>query len=181
MQQFHGLASALANDQVRGEELDWLFFPMMRSTPPSGGEAHSVLCPIVQASPDLVRLDFGHGPAARTLSPVIDYGPEGMDSAAFVASCHKLAASLGVSGARWENAFDHARRVQQRFEVGCLELGRDALAFAERNGIVPVVVLGRPYTSKLGVSFWQYLADRLRDEGRIPTLSSLIEARALPP
>jgi len=32
---------------------------------------------------------------------------------------------------------------------------------------------------KLGVSFWNYLDDRLRGQGRIPTLPSLIEARAL--
>jgi hypothetical protein len=34
---------------------------------------------------------------------------------------------------------------------------------------------------KLGVSFWKFLIDRLRGEGSIPTLPSLIEARALPP
>ena len=31
---------------------------------------------------------------------------------------------------------------------------------------------------KLGVSFWSYLGDRLCGQGRIPTLASLIEARA---
>jgi hypothetical protein len=34
---------------------------------------------------------------------------------------------------------------------------------------------------KLGVSFWQYLRDRIRGAGQIPTLPSLIEARALSP
>jgi hypothetical protein len=34
---------------------------------------------------------------------------------------------------------------------------------------------------KLGVSFWQYLMDRIRRAGQIPTLPSLIEARALSP
>jgi hypothetical protein len=34
---------------------------------------------------------------------------------------------------------------------------------------------------KLGVSFWQYLSDRVRGDGQIPTLPSLIEARALSP
>lgn len=34
---------------------------------------------------------------------------------------------------------------------------------------------------KLGVSFWQYLRDRIRGAGQIPSLPSLIEARALSP
>jgi hypothetical protein len=34
---------------------------------------------------------------------------------------------------------------------------------------------------KLGVSFWQYLSDRVRGAGQIPTLPSIIEARALSP
>ncbi|HEY3359330.1 MAG TPA: transposase [Polyangia bacterium] len=34
---------------------------------------------------------------------------------------------------------------------------------------------------KLGVSFWQYLTDRIRGDDQIPTLSSLIEARAHSP
>jgi hypothetical protein len=34
---------------------------------------------------------------------------------------------------------------------------------------------------KLGVSFWQYLSDRIRGEDRIPALPLLIEARAVPP
>ena len=33
---------------------------------------------------------------------------------------------------------------------------------------------------KLGVSFWHYLDDRIRGHGQIPTLSSLIQARAAP-
>jgi len=34
---------------------------------------------------------------------------------------------------------------------------------------------------KLGISFWNYLNDRVRGEARIPLLSQLIEARSLSP
>jgi hypothetical protein len=34
---------------------------------------------------------------------------------------------------------------------------------------------------KLGLSFWTFLIDRIRDAGQVPSLPSLIEARALPP
>ncbi len=34
---------------------------------------------------------------------------------------------------------------------------------------------------KLGVSFWAFLGDRVRDAGAIPSLPSFIEARALSP
>jgi hypothetical protein len=34
---------------------------------------------------------------------------------------------------------------------------------------------------KLGISFWDYLKDRLRGEKRIPPLPTLIEIRALSP
>jgi hypothetical protein len=34
---------------------------------------------------------------------------------------------------------------------------------------------------KLGISFWNYLNDRIRGTNRIPTLPQLIEARALAP
>jgi predicted nucleotide-binding protein (sugar kinase/HSP70/actin superfamily) len=39
-----------------------------------------------------------------------------------------------------------ARSVQQDFDRRCLEIGRRALAFCTEQGLVPVVVMGRPYT-----------------------------------
>jgi len=52
-----------------------------------------------------------------------------------------------------------------RSEAG--RLGRDSFASLKKT------------CRKLGVSFWNYLEDRLRGQGCIPTLASLIEARAL--
>ncbi len=50
MQLFHGLAERLAQTGT-----DRLFVPMIRSVPRVSGQSSSIVCPMVQASPDLVR------------------------------------------------------------------------------------------------------------------------------
>ena len=56
MQLFNGLADRMA---LTGA--DWLFVPMVRSLPRVDGQRSSVVCPIVQASPDLVRCTLQGG------------------------------------------------------------------------------------------------------------------------
>ena len=82
MQQFHGLASSMAETGA-----DFLFLPMVRSLPRVDGEPFAVTCPIVQASPDILRWDLGRRVPGRILSPVIDIGPGALDSPAFLESC----------------------------------------------------------------------------------------------
>jgi predicted CoA-substrate-specific enzyme activase len=50
MQLFHGLAENLAATGA-----DWIFVPMLRSVPRAEGQRCSVVCPIVQAGPDVTR------------------------------------------------------------------------------------------------------------------------------
>jgi len=50
MQLFHGLADRMAELNA-----DWIFVPMMRSVPGAENQTHSVVCPVVQAAPDLCR------------------------------------------------------------------------------------------------------------------------------
>jgi predicted nucleotide-binding protein (sugar kinase/HSP70/actin superfamily) len=47
---------------------------------------------------------------------------------------------------RWKDAYEAALAVQSRFEARCRERGQEALTFCADRGVVPVVVLGRPYT-----------------------------------
>ncbi|HEX9242561.1 MAG TPA: acyl-CoA dehydratase activase-related protein, partial [Anaeromyxobacter sp.] len=62
-------------------------------------------------------------------------------------SCRKLAASVGAGGeATWRAAFARARTAQLEFDAWLLEQGRAALERAAKDGVVPVVVLGRTYT-----------------------------------
>ncbi len=140
MQQYHGLVAAMAEERP-----DALFLPMLRGLPRMADEEHAACCPIAQASPDLLRWDLGSGPSPPVLSPVIDIGPGNLKSRRFRSSCASLARVLGARW-RWRTAYQAALQVQFRFERRCLELGREALAFCAERGIVPVVVLGRPYT-----------------------------------
>ena len=142
MQQYHGAVAALAE---RGADL--VFAPMIREIPRVGRERASQLCPIVQGSPDVLRWDLGEAVAARLVSPVIDVGPGALDAPAFVESCRRLAAQLGVRREKaWRAALDAGRTAQLAFDARLLELGRAALDRCARDGVVPVVVLGRTYT-----------------------------------
>jgi activator of 2-hydroxyglutaryl-CoA dehydratase/predicted nucleotide-binding protein (sugar kinase/HSP70/actin superfamily) len=50
MQLFHGLAEKMAETGA-----DWLFVPMIRSVPRADGQRYSIVCPVVQAAPDVTR------------------------------------------------------------------------------------------------------------------------------
>ncbi len=141
MQQFHGLVSRMAETDA-----DHLFLPMIRSLPRVDGEPHAVTCPIAQASPDLLRWDLGAAHAARVLSPVIDVGDGSLRSTQFLAACESLARQLGFAGTGWLRAHLRGIEAQERFEHACAALGRRALDYCAERGLVPVVVLGRPYT-----------------------------------
>jgi predicted CoA-substrate-specific enzyme activase len=161
MQVYHGLIDAM----VEGRP-DVLFLPMLRGLPRTGYEAHATSCPIAQASPDLIRWDLGRGAAPAVVSPVIDVGPGNLRSSVFARSCEDLARTLRAHR-RWRAAFATALEAQQGFEAHCLERGREALAFCAARGIVPVVVLGRPYTIHNRVLNSNVPA-LLREQGALP-------------
>jgi activator of 2-hydroxyglutaryl-CoA dehydratase/predicted nucleotide-binding protein (sugar kinase/HSP70/actin superfamily) len=141
MQQFHGLVSRMAETDA-----DHLFLPMIRSLPRVNGEPYAVTCPIAQAGPDLLRWDLNGSLADRVLSPVIDVGEGNLDSMEFLAGCQTLAQQLGRTSHDWKQAHRRAAAAQARFEKECAGIGRRALAFCAAHNIVPVVMLGRPYT-----------------------------------
>jgi predicted nucleotide-binding protein (sugar kinase/HSP70/actin superfamily) len=140
MQQYHGIVARLAE---AGPDL--LFVPMIRELPWLGGEEHAKACPIAQGAADILRVHLHGRFTGRVVSPTLEFGAEGFDSPAFRDGCRALAGDLGA-GDRFDEAFGAARLAQARFEAGCREIGARALAFAEERGVVPVVVLGRPYT-----------------------------------
>ena len=141
MQQYHGLVSRMAETGA-----DRLFLPMIRSLPRVDGEPFAGTCPIAQASPDLLRWDLKETATDRVLSPVIDVGAENLESAEFLAGCEQLAAQAGCSGGDWKLAHRRGAAAQTQFEHACAEIGRRTLEFCQAQGIVPVVVVGRPYT-----------------------------------
>jgi predicted CoA-substrate-specific enzyme activase len=142
MQQYHGAMATLAE---RGADL--LFTPMIREIPRVAGERASQLCPVVQGSPDVLGWDLGPNVRDRMISPVIDVGPGPLDAPVFVESCRRLASSLGVRRKPvFRDAFHRARGEQLAFDERLIDLGRAALDRCARDGLVPVVVLGRTYT-----------------------------------
>jgi len=96
----------------------------------------------VQGSPDVLRLDL----RARVLSPIIDVGAAGLESPELARSCLQLATSLGCEAIRFRIALRRAIAAQATFDQELLALGRRALAFAQDHDVIPVVVIGRPYT-----------------------------------
>ena len=142
MQQFHGLVAQMAEAKP-----DFLFLPMLREIPrASPRERVSAVCPIVQGAPDMLRWDLGAA-APRIVSPVVDMGPGFLDSERFLEACRALAEELGVRrDSVWKTAWRAARVEQQRFDDELLALGERALAFCAKEGVTPVVVLGRSYT-----------------------------------
>jgi predicted CoA-substrate-specific enzyme activase len=162
MQQYHGAVAALAE---RGADL--LFAPMVREVPRVADERASQLCPIVQGSPDVLRWDLGEEVRRRMISPVVDVGPGTLDAPAFLESCRRLAAEVGVKKERvWREAFAAGRAEQLAFDAALLDLGRAALERCAQDGIVPVVVLGRTYTIHDDV-LNSNLPAILRDQGAI--------------
>jgi predicted CoA-substrate-specific enzyme activase len=141
MQQYHGLVSGLA-----ARDVDRLFLPMLRSLPRVAGEPRAAICPIVQASPDVLRWDLPEAARRKAVTPQIDIGEEGLESPELRESCRRIAVALGVPDAPLDAAIAAARAAQERFDAALLDLGRRALAFAAEHGLVPVVVLGRAYT-----------------------------------
>ncbi|MEY4386890.1 MAG: hypothetical protein RLY20_2173, partial [Verrucomicrobiota bacterium] len=142
MQLFHGLTSEMADSDA-----DFIFLPMVRSLSRVATEPHAKVCPVVQASPWILRCDLNTKLNGNALSPVIDVGAGNYDSPQFKQSCASLAAMLGFKqDSAWLLAFRKAVDAQKKFETDCREIGRRALTFCTERNLPAVVVLGRPYT-----------------------------------
>ena len=140
MQLFHGVAS-----QMRESAADFVFAPIIRSTPRAVDEAHASNCPIVQSAPFLLRHDLEHEGTSQWFSPEIEIGSRSLESSEFQSSCERLARDLGAAD-RWQPAYQAGLAAQTHFVQECDNLGRRALDFCRDQNVVPVVVLGRPYT-----------------------------------
>ena len=141
MQLFHGLTGQMADSTA-----EWLFIPMFIEMPRTEKESMAKTCPLAQAAPDILRLDYGDAIARRILSPVVHCGQGNLDTEVFKDGCRELARQLCGSGVDWSSAFEAAWKTQTEFDARCLELGQRALDFCDEHNIPPVVVIGRPYT-----------------------------------
>ncbi len=164
-QLFHGVAERLLETDA-----EYLFVPMLRSLPAAPEQKLSVVCPIVQAGPNLLGgvlhpLRTSNSP--RWLSPVIDFGVGGLDSAEFLGSCGDLGAMLGLSDNRWREAWRKGSQAQKEFDAACQSLGRATLAFCREQNLVPIVILGRAYTI-YNTTLNSNVPAIVREQGAIP-------------
>ncbi len=128
-------------------EPDFILLPMLRDVPRVESEMHSTICPLAQSSSDLIVKLHVHRPRVRFLRPVIDMGPENLDSSLFRRSCARAAREAGITDEiRFESAFGQAVRAQTEFDRKLPEIGRKAIEWAQERGIPVVVTLGRTYT-----------------------------------
>ena len=141
MQLFHGLAGAMADLNP-----DYVFWPMIRHLPRVADEPNAVTCPIVQASPDLLKWDLGARVSGKVISPVVNIGPENLDSRSFLEACRQIAGQLRLPAQSWRRAHEIAKQVQLDFDRRCLEIGGRALAFCAQHKVPPIILLGRAYT-----------------------------------
>jgi predicted CoA-substrate-specific enzyme activase len=147
MQLFHGLAGHMFETAA-----DWIFVPMLRSLPRPHEQRCSVVCPIVQAAPDLIRRIMSQsngckeGQKQRLLAPCIDFDEGGLESRGFLASCRTLAQELKLKDSQWRRAWRAGVEAQAAFDKACRQIGGRALEFCHAERIMPVIVLGRNYT-----------------------------------
>ncbi|MEI7892454.1 MAG: BadF/BadG/BcrA/BcrD ATPase family protein [Myxococcales bacterium] len=140
MQLYHGVFFELVDTKP-----DYVLLPMLQELPRVADEEHACLCPVVQASPDILKGVLQPENAPKLLNPVIQFDQEGYDSVRFREALKDLAIEVGAEQ-RFEHAFAQAVRMQRTFEQDCLDIGQRALEFCAIQRVVPVAVLGRPYT-----------------------------------
>lgn len=139
VQLIHGVHFELA-----AAEADYLLVPMVKELPRVAEEEHGTLCPMVLALPDLLSnlLPAGSG---RLLRPLIEFGEGGYRGEPLRRSLRRLADDLDAH-VGFEQAYLAAVAAQERFDEECLRIGQETLDFCRATDVVPVVVLGRPYT-----------------------------------
>jgi predicted CoA-substrate-specific enzyme activase len=125
-------------------DADYILYPCaIRMGAKEGDENQKYACPLVQASPFIVRqaLDLGK----RMLIPMIDLSRGDADT---IKSLADIAAEMGFSRRRGKRAAQAGIEAQRRFQAEQAELGRRALEQVGRNGKLGVVLFSRSYMSQ---------------------------------
>ncbi|MBM2831815.1 MAG: putative CoA-substrate-specific enzyme activase [Dehalococcoidia bacterium] len=152
----HGHVAAL-------KEVDYILYPSaIRLGKKDGDENQKYACPLVQASPFIVRQALNLG--ERLLIPTIDFSQGDTD---VVKSLAGVAVKMGFSGRRGRRAAMAGIEAQRRFEAEREVLGSKLLKQIHENGQLGVVLISRSYVSQdsganLGI------AEKLAQLGVVP-------------
>jgi predicted CoA-substrate-specific enzyme activase len=152
----HGHAAML-------KDVDYILYPCaIRLGRKEGDASQKYSCPLVQASPFIIRnvLDFGE----RLLIPIIDFS-RGDDEV--IKNLADVAVKMGFSKTKGKEAARAAIESQRRFEADRAMLGRELLEQLRRSDRLGVVLLARSYMSQdAGANLG--IAEKLAQLGVVP-------------
>ncbi|HLC23414.1 MAG TPA: BadF/BadG/BcrA/BcrD ATPase family protein, partial [Dehalococcoidia bacterium] len=145
------------------QDVDYVLFPcFIRMGERDGAESQKYSCPLVQASPFIIRqtLDMGK----RMLIPIIDLSRGDAETLRNLAD---VAVKLGFSPQQGRKAAARGLAGQRDFEAAQLEAGKKLLQQIQENNQLGVVLFSRPYLSQdpganLGI------AEKLAQLGVVP-------------
>ena len=152
----HGHAASL-------EDTDYILYPCaIRLGPKEGDENQKYSCPLVQASPFIIRQVLGLG--KRLLVPVIDFS---MGDDETIASFQDIAVEMGFTREQGKKAATRGIKAQREFEAQQAELGKKVIERLHETNQLGVVIFARSYMSQdsganLGI------AEKLAQLGVVP-------------
>jgi predicted nucleotide-binding protein (sugar kinase/HSP70/actin superfamily) len=133
----HGHAAAL-------KDTDYIIFPCaIRLGRKEGQENQKYACPLVQASPFIVRQVLGL--EKKLLIPIIDFSQGDED---VIMNLSESAVGMGYTREQGRQAALAGLMSQRRFESDRIELGKRLLKQLHENNTLGVVVLSRAYMSQ---------------------------------
>lgn len=144
-------------------DVDYILYPSaIRMGLKDGDENQKYTCPLVQASPYIIRqaLDLGE----RLLVPTIDFS---MGDSDVINNLIKVAVQMGFSKKEGKMAASAGLKAQREFETARVEHGKRLLQQIHENNQLGVVIFSRSYMSQdsganLGI------AEKLAQLGAVP-------------
>ncbi|MBI4294720.1 MAG: hypothetical protein HY669_00965 [Chloroflexi bacterium] len=155
---------------------DYILYPCaIRLGRKDGDENQKYACPLVQASPFIIRQALGLG--ERLLTPMIDFSRGDADTAGSLAD---VAVKMGFSRRKGEKAALAGIKAQQRFEAERAVLGDKLLQQLRESDQPGVVLLSRSYMAQdsganLGI------AEKLAQLGVTPVPLDLLPLASVDP
>lgn len=144
-------------------EADYILYPSaIRLGPMEGAEDQKYACPLVQASPYIIRQTLGLGD--RLLVPTLDFSQGASDA---IQSLTDAARQMGYSSEQGRKAAEKGLEALDRFRVRQAEEGRRLLDEVHSGNRLGVVILSRSYMAQdsganLGI------AEKLAQLGVVP-------------
>ncbi|HEY82486.1 MAG TPA: hypothetical protein G4O01_04250 [Dehalococcoidia bacterium] len=145
------------------DKVDYILYPcFIRLGQKEGQENQKYACPLVQASPFIVRhvLNLGE----RLLTPIIDFSQGDEET---IKNLAQVALKLGFSRRRGKEAALAGIEAQRRFEADRAELGRKLLGQLRQSDQLGVVLFSRSYMAQdCGANLG--IAEKLAQLGVVP-------------